>query len=338
MQRQDWSAFEHVRSQSFVRGLVGSARDVSPDMLVAMQDYRKDERIAQCGGTDPLRIVLAYAQDCLIYDAMGHIVPADSARHARTPRAQRVNVFGQAYRADAQFLLHHTLADIVIGAAVQLYQTHGWTTVLYDGLRTVDGAFLLYNFATDADLAAGLLALPGQSAHNKGLAVDSMMIDASGFEVDMGGHFDHLDMSTNGRNYNGDKISAAAKKNRLIREAAFLRSAFAQGLLVAPLRGEFWDDRLPENREDLWRVLESAARAIGLTFPENRAAYERWSYEDFLEQWTKFFRGHEEKLQEIVGITSPPAQEKPEFYHGNYHPIYDAQLRESGKHLTATRG
>ena len=40
------------------------------------------------------------------------------------------------------------------------------------------------------------------------------------------------------------------------------------------------------------------------------------------------------KLEEAFGVVTPPAQEKPEFYHGNYNPIYDASLKASGKNLT----
>ena len=128
------------------------------------------------------------------------------------------------------------------------------------------------------------------------------------------------------------KFLKPRRKNRLIREAAFLRSAFAQNLLIAPLRNEFWDDRLPENHEDLWRVLDSATRCIGIEYSiENK---ENWNYSDFLSNWQKVFSGHEEKLEQIIGYTLPPTQEKSEFYHGNYHSIYDAELRESAKHLT----
>ena len=92
--------------------------------------------------------------------------------------------------------------------------------------------------------------------------------------------------------------------------------SLTQGLLVAPLRTEFWDDRLPENREDLWRVLDSAARCLGLQLLSDKDAalrkqnrktfaekWESWNYEDFLEHWRTIFRGHEEKLQDILGVT-----------------------------------
>jgi D-alanyl-D-alanine dipeptidase len=328
--RRPWSDFANARSQSFVRGVVSEALTVIPDMLVNMASHKREERIAACGGTDPISITLAYAQDSLIYSESGTIIEVDGETYARTPRGQRVNVFGFAYRPDAQFWLHYALADIVVGASVHLYNAHGWRTVLYDGLRTVEGAYKLYHFATDDDLNAGLLALPGKSAHNKGMAVDSMMVDAQGHEIDMGGHFDHLDMSTNSRAYTGDAISAEAKQNRIIREAAFLRSAFAQGLLIAPLRSEFWDDRPPENHEDLWRVLDSAARCIGLSCARD----ESWDYAQFLREWKTLFSGHESALEAAIGCTLPPLVEKPECYHGNYHPIYDSDLQASGKHLT----
>jgi len=327
--REAWGAFEHTLSTTGPHG----ARHVRPDELVAIAEYKKTERMAGCNGTDPIDICLAYAQDSLVYGTDGQMIEVSAAMYASTPREQRVNVFGLSYRRDARLWMHQTLADILVGAAIHLHQSQGWKTIVYDGLRTVEGAFKLYNFATDDDLAAGLLALPGKSAHNKGLAVDCMMVDALGREVEMGGHFDHLDMSTNMRFYDGDKISKRAKKNRLIREAAFLRSAFSQGLLIAPLRNEFWDDRPPEDRGDLWRVLDSTARVLGITL-HRKKEWNEWSYADFLAHWQKTFRGMEEKLEKIIGVTAPPAEEKFELYHGNYHPIYDRDLRASGKHLT----
>ncbi len=347
--KKPWKEFENVTSQSFVRGLVKQAKTVAPSDLRDMAKHRKKERIEVCGGEDPLRILVAYAQEEMVFDAeTGAILKANRAAYAATPRERRVNKFGMAYRKNAPFLLHKTLADIVVGAAVHLHQTQGWTTMLYDGLRTVEGAYNLYRFAQDSDMASGLLSMPGQSAHNKGLAVDSMMMNDFGRDIDMGGHFDHLDMTTNSRLYSGDGISAAAKKHRIIREAAFLRSALTQGLLIAPLRTEFWDDRLPENRQDLWRVLDSAARCLGIDLlsPQDemlrrthrqafKDTWESWDYDMFLKRWDETFHGKKAQLRSVLGVASPPEEEKAEFYHGNYHPIYDRDLREAGKHLTS---
>lgn len=349
MVRHGWAHFQNIKSTSFVPDLVAQASDVTPDLLMDMSQYRLEERIERCDGYDPLYVLVAYAQEELLYHPDGHIFVAPSREaYNAAPREMRINKFGVAYQRDSKLYLHKTLADIVVGAAIHLYQTQHWAMVLYDGLRTVDGAYLLYRSAADSDMEDGLLSLPGRSAHNKGLAVDSMMLDAhTGVELDFGGHFDHLDMTTNGRLYNGYGISAEAKENRRIREAAFLHSAFSQGLIVAPLRNEFWDDRLPENREDLWRVMESAARTIGITLltDEDDRLYrherhefirkwESWTYEDFLNIWETFFAGYEEKLIAAIGTATPPAIERVDFYHGNFNPIYDKSLASSGKNLT----
>jgi D-alanyl-D-alanine dipeptidase len=348
MLRRTWDAFEDVVSQSHVADLISQPRTVAPQDLVAMKTWRKGERVAACGGRDPIRIVLAYAQDELVYAENGKAVALDDAAlYAKIAREKKLNKFGLAYRRDAEFWLNKPLADIVVGAAIRLYQTEGWTTVLYDGLRTVEGAYNLHRFATDQDLSSGLLALPGQSAHNKGLAVDSMMEDERGEEVDMGGHFDHLDMTTNARTYDGNAISDAAKRNRIIREAAFLYAAFTQDLLIAPLRTEFWDDRPPENRADLWRVLDAAARCVGIRLLSEedekrrktdrslfRKQWEEWTYQTFLARWQDTFKGREREAEALFGAATPPQEERVEFYHGNYHPIYDRDLKASGKHLT----
>ncbi len=347
MNKRPWSDFSACTSETFVQDLVENALPVPAEDLCDIETYRKPERVNSCGGHDPIRTLVAYAQDHLAYDDNGRIYTPEEAVYKRLPREKRLNKFGLAYRHNARLYMHKTLADIMVGAAVYLYNTHAWRTVIYDGLRTMDGAYKLYCFAPESDIATGLLALPGQSAHNKGLAVDSMMEDLNGNEVDMGGHFDHLDMDTNSRVYAGYAISMTAKQNRLIREAAFLRGAFSQNLLVAPLRTEFWDDRLPENREDLWRIIDSAGRCLGITLltPEdiqlrktNRSAFhekwENWSYSDFLSKWRETFRGRETDLIKQFGIATPPVRERVEFYHGNYKPLYDRHLKASGKNLT----
>jgi len=339
MTKKPWSDFTGMTSHGYVPGLLSQPLTIAANDLLDMQEYRREE----CGAA--VHVIVAYAQDELAYDDKGGIFKADSAMYATLPRERKVNKFGLSYRSDAKLYLHKTLADITVDAAMYLYQTQGWTTVLYDGLRTVEGAYNLYMNAADSDMTSGLLSLPGHSSHNKGMAIDSMMMDKSGREVDVGAHFDHLDMAVGSRLC--ETISDTAKRNRTLRETAFLRAGFANGIIMAPLRSEFWHDQLPENREDLWRVLESAARCMGMRLltkedeilrKQNRAGFEekweRWSYADFLAEWQKLFRGHEAKLKELFGVTSPPPKEKIEFYHGNYNPVYDSDLRASGKHLT----
>lgn len=347
MSKRGWDAFTGITSHSYVRDQMDDARHISPLDLYDMAKYQREERLKACNGYDPIRIIVAYAQEDLVYDAKGHITKVDDSTYSATPRENKINKFALAYREDAKLYLHKVMADITVAAAIDMYKTHGWDMVLYDGLRTVDGAYALYQGADEADMECGLLSLPGRSSHNKGMAIDSMMEDRNGNEIDVGGHFDHLDMEVNSRLYHGPKLSEAAQRNRLIREAAFQRAALSQGMLLAPLRSEFWHDQTPENREDLWRVLESVARCLGMRLLDDdderlrktdRKSFihhwEEWDYAEFCARWKTLFAGREGELVKILGTDSPPAKEKPEFYHGNYHPVYDASLRASGKHLT----
>lgn len=308
--------------------------------IIVLDAHRRGERMAACHGVDPLQCIVAYAQDSLVYDTQNRLAEeTDPARYAALPDSGKVNIFGQAYASGTPLYMHHTLADIMVDMAIDLYQRYRWTTIVFDGLRTVDAAARMGNQRPDL-VASGLLAAPGKSAHNKGMAVDSMMFDAEGREIGMGGHFDHTDMTTVHRLYQGPAISDAAKNHRILREQAVQRAALKNHRLIAPLRPEFWDDRFPENREDLWRVLESAARCIGISLlsaddlnmlKEDRAAfgrnYEAWSYADFENRWAETFHGHEDALQETLGVISPPG-ESSVIYHGDYAPLYDADIAE----------
>src|SRR5690606_12960746 len=138
--------------------LVSAPEAIHTDMLCDMRSHRRAERVNACGGHDPIRTLVAYAQDHLAYNDNGSIYTPEEDDYKKLPREKRLNKFGLAYRHDAQLYLHKTLADIMVGAAVYLYNTHAWRTVIYDGLRTMEGAYKLYCFAPESDITGGLLA------------------------------------------------------------------------------------------------------------------------------------------------------------------------------------
>ena len=90
MTRRPWSDFTGVRSKSFVSDMMKAARDVPPDDLKEMESYRKEERSKACGGHDPVRTRVAYAQDELIYGANDNVIPVDRKTYDATPRQRRV--------------------------------------------------------------------------------------------------------------------------------------------------------------------------------------------------------------------------------------------------------
>lgn len=313
--RKPWSAFSDLSAGDYQRA-------VAPAELVNLAEYRREERMKASSGVDPLRICAAYAQDSLIHTPEGKIAEAASvAAYNTLPMEMRVNKFKQAYKGGSPILLHQHLADVLIDAAIDLHQHQGWTTQVYDGLRTMEGAYLLYHHAKPEWLAGGLLSTPGKSAHNRALAVDSMMIGADGVEVPMGGHFDHLDMQTNHRNYSGPGVTPQEQENRLLREQAFMRAALRRSTVIAPLREEFWDDRVPGSERDLWRVMESVCRCTRQRPPEMRAE----DYPTFARQWENYL--DKSKLQSTFGdyaLHTPPPQNI--VYHEKLKPIYDHEL------------
>src|SRR5690606_22532009 len=101
MAKQNWDAFASTYSQSFVHGLVPSALSVQADKLVDMAFHREQERTTACGGEDPIRILVAYAQNSLVYDEDDNLVDvADPKAYKDMPRERRLNKFGLAYRPD----------------------------------------------------------------------------------------------------------------------------------------------------------------------------------------------------------------------------------------------
>lgn len=311
-QRQKWEAFAELPAGNY-------ARAIAANELVDMAEFRSAERVQACGA-DPIQVLVAYAQHTLVYDADGRMRKASAAEYAAAPMENRVNKFGLAYKAGSKIWLHKHLAEICVDVAINMYRAQGWTMVIFDGLRTMEAGYLLYCGAKDEWLQDKLLAPPGKSAHNRALAVDCMLFDANEREVDMGVHFDHTDMKLNRRDYSGTEISEAAKANRLTRERAFLRAALNRDTLVMPLNAEFWHDQVPGSAEDLWRVMESTCRSIGIAAPLEKAH----DYAAFAAQWKAL---DQKKMQAVFGDVALPAADKI-MYHECLKPIYDRDLPE----------
>jgi hypothetical protein len=190
-----------------------------------------------------------------------------------------VNKFGQVYPRGWPLLLHRRLADVLTEVAVDLRDRHRLFTVVMDGLRTYEAGLRMQANRPDL-VASGMLALAGESAHNRALAVDSKLfrlIDPRSYETwnhtvplaaldeaDEHGHLDdEQDMRINSRFYAGP-MSDAARKNRARRLAAWQRASVKHRTPIASLLAEFWDDRVPGSPADMWRILTCRALCIGV--------------------------------------------------------------------------
>lgn len=281
--------------------------------IVDMAEYRRAQRVDACRGNDPLVIVVAYAQ-------------------ATNPPA----TFGKIYRDDAVLCLHKVFADIVVDAAIDLHTHYGWRMKLLDGLRTVDAQIAMLE-SKDTDpvwYEKNMLSKPGSGAHPKGMAIDLMAIDECGREIDMGTAFDSHDAAS-ARNA---VLPEPVESNRMIVEKSLMRAAFQRGLLLAPLRSEHWDYRVPEDIEDGWRVLESLCRISRIPFDKTLEGKAFQDYRAFRDAWHTLFDGREKQLLGAIGTCAPPA-ETLILYHGDYLPLCDADLfprhRQSAKDYAA---
>lgn len=341
----DVPAWEH-----YARLARADRRDVAVADLVHVAQWRRGERTLRCHGHDPLHCVVAYAQDELIFENCKLVTTTSRAEYEARHRDEKLNKFGAAYRPDAPLLTHRYFADILVETAIDMHQNHGWTLIVLDSLRTMEAGYLMYRNAHPDDRASKLLSAPGTSAHNRALAADCMCVDATGREIDMGGHFDHSDMATNHRNYRGDAVSAQQQQHRLWRECAFQRGALRCGAPIAPLREEFWDDRVPGSPADFWRVLESMLRCLGGDYHldprlaelrEMLRSFEAKAqaadaYALFADAWRELLTPHRALLEDTLHTSddAPPPLENF-IFHEWLNPIYDRDLRPHGLHLAS---
>lgn len=209
---------------------------ITPDDLVALEDYQSSH---------PLRVDLVYAQ----------------ATH-------RDNMFGGAiYRPDARMLCHRKFLPVILTAAQDCHARSGYFFELKDCLRTVEAQQKM----RETDIVKAnphwleepnrLLSPPGKGGHPRGMAVDIILLDANGDEVDMGTPFDYLtpDPAHNPAARAFRDLPPAVLERRQLLEDCMMQAAAAHGLPLLPLPQEWWDFRFPRDLYDLYAPVEDAA-------------------------------------------------------------------------------
>ncbi|MGH6893330.1 MAG: D-alanyl-D-alanine dipeptidase [Dongiaceae bacterium] len=113
------------------------------------------------------------------------------------------------YRADAKPYLHAKAAEC-LGKAMALARPFGCRPKIFDAYRPVEGQWALWNASPDPEFVADP-RLGGP--HNRGVALDPTLVDATGEELDMGTGFDALTpLSQHGRT----DISLEAQRSRFV--------------------------------------------------------------------------------------------------------------------------
>lgn len=181
-------------------------------------------------GDIPIRIVLAYGLD-------------------KAP-----NIFGEIYHPDARLWIYESLGRVVLRASKNIYDTHRLYMVIYDSLRTTDAqAAMMRTPIVQAhpqwlEEPNRLLSPPGAGAHPRGMAVDLGLMREDGSLVDMGTVFDHLaeisDAAHNPAHRDYAHLQDSHRQNREILNAAMLKGAEEEGIVLHLLESEWWDFRL----------------------------------------------------------------------------------------------
>ncbi len=201
-------------------------RRIAAAELVALDDFT---------ATHPIKIDLVYAQ-------AGH----------------PDNMFKTAlYRPDAKMWGHRDLAAIVLAAARLCFAKTGWIFEIKDCLRTVEAQTLMRETPIVKahpqwlEEPGRLLSPPGKGGHPRGMAVDVILVDGNGTEIDMGTRFDYLteDRANNpaARNYTrfGDDEARNQRilYHRRVLEESMMQAAAEAGHPLLPLPQEWWDFR-----------------------------------------------------------------------------------------------
>ncbi len=200
-------------------------RIIDPKELVCLEDFTESH---------PLKIDMVYAQP-----------------------NHKDNIFKEAiYKPDAKMWIHEELLPLVLRASELCFERHKYIFELKDCLRTTDAQ----QYMIDTKIVRAnphwmeepkLFASPGAGGHPRGMAIDVILVDQNGDEVDMGTSFDHFtenpDDNPAARNYktfcDDDNYNQKIIANRKIQLDAVMDAADELGLEIRPLTAEWWDYR-----------------------------------------------------------------------------------------------
>lgn len=170
------------------------------------------------------------------------------------------------YRKDARMWGHRDLVKIILRAAEICFEKTKYTFELKDCLRTVEAQELM----RETDIVKAnphwleepnrLLSPPGKGGHPRGMAVDIVLVNDNGEEIDMGTPFDYLspDRANNPAARSYTQLAAQAFENRKILEDAMMRAAGEAGRELLPLPQEWWDFRFPYDYSSLFEPIRDA--------------------------------------------------------------------------------
>ena len=170
------------------------------------------------------------------------------------------------YRPDAKMWGHRELVPIILAAAQICFKKTGWFFEVKDCLRTYEAQALMRETEIVKrnpqwlEEPGRLLSPPGAGGHPRGMAVDIVLVDKNGDEIDMGTPFDFLteDRNNNPAARNYMKFSKTILDNRRVLEDSMMQAAAEAGRELLPLPQEWWDFRFPKSYSEQFEPIRDA--------------------------------------------------------------------------------
>lgn len=248
-----------------------------------------------------------------------------------------------AYVDNADFVVSEPIAKIL--SYVARFLPNNMAMRLYDCLRPIEAQAFMKQFKDSLNIDHNMLSDPGMGGHPRGMAIDCALVPITApyavCSVDYGTAFDDLrftkrddgtKMAYAHRN-NLQTISFLAKQNRLHLEVIMQKAALAARVPLMPLPQEWWDFRLPKNKNDYGHILASFNRIFLGVYEESPKIT---TYGAFYDYWTEHFdytKIPNEKKHIFDVIPDAPLEEDFIFYE-DYAPIDEAFLHSNGLCVT----
>lgn len=251
--------------------------------------------------------------------------------------------FKAAYIQNADFIVSEPIAKIL--SYVPQFLPSGMVMRLYDCLRPIEAQAFMKHFKESLNIDHNMLSDPGMGGHPRAMAIDCALVPINApygvCSVDYGTGFDDLEfmvlsdgakMAYAHRN-NLKSIPFLAKQNRLHLEIIMQKAALAARIPLMPLPQEWWDFRLPKNKNDYGHILGSFNRILlGVYEPSPQIT----TYDAFYDYWINHFdyaKIPNEKKHIFDVIPDVPLEEDFIFYE-DYAPIDEIFLHNHGFQIT----
>ncbi len=216
-------------------------KNILPEDLACLNDFTE---------THPLKIDLVYANP-----------------------DHKDNMFKEhIYKPDAKMWIHKELLPIVLRGSEICYKEHELIFELKDCLRTFEAqeamvnSKLVQNNRHWIEQQPRLISTPGGTGHPRAMAIDIVLVNQDGVEVDMGTPFDYFteDPKNNpaARNYTNfsddEDYNAMVIANRAKLHDSIMLAAEKENAQIRPLSAEWWDFRFELDYLNTFNYLNEA--------------------------------------------------------------------------------